>query len=232
MVIVCKFVIVIYSPKSHADYRFSRRLDIFCIRYHQAHILVGIGGGSHCTTRLVTGVGRPQLSTITDCYKVTKRYDIPLISDAGIKYTGDVAKALVFGADCVMIGGMFAGTNEAPGEIVRKGDKKYKYSWGMCSDTALKHKQPQRRFSLKEIINFMKGLINYNTTEYKDKLFEEGLGGLVPYKGSVIPILEDLVNGTRRTMWYLGARNIPQLQKKARVVIVSNNSKFENLPRI
>lgn len=191
-------------------------------------IRVGIGGGSHCTTRLETGVGRPQLSAVFECAKITHRYGIPLISDTGIKYAGDVAKALAFGADVVMIGGLFSGTDECPGDIVVKNGKQYKYSWGMCTDTAIRHKKLEIKPFLRKIKRMMKPTSN----NQEDKFFEEGVEGLIPYKGSVHDVLKRLINGTKRSFWYQGAKNIEDLQRKARVVLVSANTQQENLPRI
>lgn len=199
-------------------------------------IRVGIGGGSHCTTRLITGIGRPQLSAVADCYKVTKKHNIPLISDTGIKHAGDIPKALVFGADCVMIGGLLAGTSESPSKVFTKNGRKYKYSWGMCTDTALKRKQLPTAFSLTDvkllIKTGLKRFLKYGEAKKEEKLFEEGVGGPVEFKGSTAPVLKELVAGTRRSMWYQGVRNITQLRKNARVVLVSSSTKQENVPRI
>lgn len=199
-------------------------------------IRVGIGGGSHCTTRLVTGVGRPQLSAVADCYKATKKYSIPLLSDTGIKHAGDIPKALAFGADTVMIGGLFTGTDESPGEIIKRAGEKYKYTLGMCTDTAIKQKHLNRPSALPDIKlrlkNYLRGVLGYEKVRQEEKLFEEGVESLVPYKGSVKPIIKQLIDGTKRSMWYQGAKNIPQLQKKARVVLISSHAHLENIPRI
>jgi len=199
-------------------------------------IRVGIGGGSHCTTKLITGIGRPQLSAVADCYRVTKKHNIPLISDTGIKHAGDIPKALAFGADCVMIGGLFAGTSESPGKVFTKNGKKYKYSWGMCTDTALRRKQLPTVFSLAKAKLFiktgLKRLLKYDETKKEEKLFEEGVGKPVEFRGSVALVLKELVAGTRRSMWYQGVRSIAQLRKNARVVLVLSNTKQENTPRI
>lgn len=196
------------------------------------NIRVGIGGGSHCTTRLTTGVGRPQLSAVKECFEVAKKYQVPVMSDTGIKNTGDIAKALVFGADTVMIGGMFAGTDECPGEIITKKGKKYKYSYGMCTDEAMlrdQKRQPFTKESLKKTIkDKAKSLTRYRSQ--KENKFQEGVGGLVEYKGSINLILENLSSGVQRSMWYLGARKIEELRKRAKVVIISPNTRLE--PRI
>jgi len=193
-------------------------------------IRIGIGPGSHCTTRLVTGVGRPQLSSIQECYKVAKKYKIPLIAESGIKHPGDIPKALVFGASAVMIGGLFAGTDECPGSTVRIQGKTYKYSWGMCTDNALRHNTP-KLLAVSNLLNRTRRLTK-KEADVDNKLFEEGVEGLVPYKGGVGPVIKKLIEGTRRSMWYQGARNISNLRKKARVVLVSSNTATENIPRI
>lgn len=202
-------------------------------------IRIGVGPGSHCTTRMVTGVGRPQLSAILESYKVAKKHKVPLIAEGGIKYAGDIPKALVFGASAVMIGGLFAGTDETPGEIVCQKGLKYKYSWGMCTNTALNqsrfHKLSRKQKLLLKTKNLIKKTFGLPTTSElinTKNFFEEGVEGLVPYKGSVIGVMEELVNGTRRSMWYLGAKNITELRNKARVVITSQNTINENNPRI
>lgn len=202
-------------------------------------IRIGIGPGSHCTTRIVTGVGRPQLSAIHECYRAAKKHNVYLIAEGGIKYPGDIPKALVFGASSVMIGGLFAGTDESPGDLIRKHVLKYKYSWGMSTDTAIKqnyyHCLSRKQKILLKIKGFLKKITKPQTgisDNVSDKIFEEGVEGLVPYKGSVIKVLKKLTCGTRRSMWYLGAKNIDELRKKARVTIISSNTIYENNPRI
>ncbi len=199
-------------------------------------IRVGIGGGSHCTTRLVTGVGRPQLSAVQACYSIAKKYNIPIISDTGIKYSGDVVKALVFGGDTVMLGGILSGTEECPGSIIIKAGKKYKYSWGMCTNTAIQHQQLNRLSQnleiIKKIKNYLRSLILISQTKENMHFFEEGIEKLIPYKGSVIPIITQIISGIKRSMWYQGSINIKDLRNNAKVVLVSNNTYYENLPRI
>ena len=203
-------------------------------------LTVGIGPGSHCTTRLVAGVGRPQLSAIAECAKAAKKYNIPIIADGGVKYAGDIAKALAFGASAVMLGGMLAGTDEAPGELIKKNDKQYKSSWGMCSDTAMSHRHLVEKISFQELFSKFKSIvkeliINGSLPVKKQvakKNFEEGVEGLIEYKGSVKVIIEDLINASRRSFMYQGVKNIKDLQKKAKVVLVSENTVVENKPRI
>jgi len=193
-------------------------------------IRVGIGGGSHCTTRLVTGVGRPQLSAVKDCYQIAKKYDIPIISDTGIKYSGDIPKAFAFGAETVMIGGLLSGTDECPGEIIEKDGKKYKHSWGMCTDTAYKHQTPWEQINPIELMRKIKRSI-FNQQKIT-KEFEEGVEALIPYKGSATVILNQLRGGLIRSMWYLGTKNIKEIEKKTEVVMVSNSTMLENIPRV
>jgi len=176
---------------------------------------VGIGGGSHCTTRLDTGVGRPQLSAVMACAEVTRARGIPLISDTGIRHPGDVVKALVFGADGVMIGGMFAGTAECPGNVIERDGKRFKESWGMATRDAISTEHGE-------------GL---SDTPY-DQIFEEGIGALIPYKGSVDRLTGRIDAGVRRAMWYVGTRTVDELRDKAEVVIVSGSTLAENRPRI
>lgn len=202
-------------------------------------IRVGIGGGSHCTTRLVTGVGRPQLSAIADCYQIAKKSDIPIISDTGIEYSGDIAKAIAFGANAVMIGGLFTGTDESPGEIINIKGKRYKFSSGMCSNKTRYSPNINPDQFIKNIKTIIKKIIKY----HKDKDFianysqpfqftHEGVSGLIPYKGSVVPIINNLTGGLKRSMWYLGCSDLNDIKSKSKVVIVTSNSIKDNQPRI
>ncbi len=198
-------------------------------------VRVGIGGGSHCTTRLVTGVGRPQLSAVMDCAVVAKKYKIPLISDTGIRYPGDIAKAIAFGADTIMIGGLFSGTDESPGEIFYREGKPYKMSWGSCTETAILQKQliysVKIKGKIKDVLRLAKRSIIPKKPQ-KSGIFEEGIQNAIPYKGSVNEVILNLVSGLRRSMWYMGVLNLDQLKDKARVVITSPNTYQESLPRI
>jgi IMP dehydrogenase len=197
-------------------------------------IRVGIGGGSHCTTRLVTGIGRPQLSALEECVSESKKYGIPIISDTGIKHSGDIPKALLFGASAVMIGGLFAATKESPGNIVRREGKDYKMSWGMCTNTAMNHgqiKKTMSSISLSSLKGYVRSVI-YRKKYLQRKQFEEGVEFLLPYKGSVRPVIEDLLSGTRRAMWYMGAKSISDISKKGTYVLVSPRTNLENIPRI
>ncbi|HWS48753.1 MAG TPA: guanosine monophosphate reductase [Candidatus Methanoperedens sp.] len=204
-------------------------------------IRVGIGGGSHCTTRLVTGVGRPQLSAVLDCYQIAKKYNVPLISDTGIEHAGDITKAIAFGASAVMIGGLFSGTDECPGPIITRNGQNYKFSAGMCSNqTEYKPKLSPINYLqliktiIKKIIHYPSSNKNHFVSSYSQpfSFTHEGVSGLIPYKGSVIQIVGELVGGLRRSMWYLGCKNLDEIRKNTEVVVVSPNTTRDNIPRI
>jgi IMP dehydrogenase len=182
---------------------------------------VGIGPGSICTTRIISGVGVPQLTAISDVYKVAKRFNIPIIADGGIKYSGDITKALATGADCVMLGSMLAATAEAPGEIINIGDKQYKSYVGMGSMVAMKRGSSDRYFQ-----NNMDA----------SKLVPEGVEAALLYKGSVDHILYQLVGGLRSGMGYCGSIDIPTLKKKAEFVKITisgyNESHIQHLDMV
>lgn len=170
-------------------------------------VKVGVGPGSICTTRIVAGVGVPQLTAIMECAKVAKKYGVPLIADGGIKYSGDITKALAAGADSVMIGNLFAGTDESPGEVVLFQGRTYKVYRGMGSIEAMKEGSKGRYFQ----------------DEYEDsKLVPEGIEGRVPYKGPLAFSIHQLLGGLRSGMGYLGCRNIEELHKNAKFVKISH----------
>lgn len=194
-------------------------------------IRVGIGGGSHCTTRLQTGVGRPQLSALAECSKAAQPYNIPVISDTGIRYPGDIAKALVFGAETVMIGGIFAGCSEASGKTIYKSGKPYKYTYGICTNKATRKKEVQIRPSfIQMLMSKLEGTYPEATTGQDD--FEEGVSGLVPVKGDAGAEIDELTNGLRRSLWYTGAHTIAQLRERTKIVRISTNTQQESGPRI
>ena len=172
-------------------------------------VKVGIGPGSICTTRIVAGVGVPQISAVAAVAAELARDGVPLIADGGIRYSGDVAKALVAGAYCVMIGGMFAGTEESPGEVELYGGASYKSYRGMGSLGAMgeRHGSSDRYFQ--------------DTTTELEKLVPEGIEGRVPYKGSVVAILHQLAGGLRAAMGYTGCGNIDQMRKQPQFVRVT-----------
>ena len=170
-------------------------------------VKIGVGPGSICTTRVIAGVGVPQLSAIMDCAKAAKAADIPLVADGGIKYSGDVTKALAAGADVVMIGSLFAGTDESPGETVIFQGRSYKIYRGMGSVEAMKAGSRDRY--CQEDVNL------------ENKLVPEGIVGRVPSRGKLSDVIFQLMGGLRSGMGYVGARTIPELQTLAKFVRIS-----------
>jgi len=170
-------------------------------------IKVGIGPGSICTTRIVAGVGMPQLTAILDAVEVAQASDTPVIADGGIKYSGDLAKALAAGSDCVMIGSLLAGTDETPGEVFLYQGRSYKTYRGMGSVSAMARGSADRYFQ----------------QDIKDtlKLVPEGIEGQVPYKGAVATVVHQLSGGLRAAMGYVGAANLSEFRRKARFVRIS-----------
>ncbi|MFN8704088.1 MAG: IMP dehydrogenase [Rhodospirillales bacterium] len=171
-------------------------------------IKVGIGPGSICTTRIVAGVGVPQLTAVMDCVAAAKAAGVPVIADGGIKFSGDLAKALAAGASCAMIGSLFAGTDEAPGEVFLYQGRSYKSYRGMGSVGAMARGSADRYFQ----------------QEIKDslKLVPEGVEGRVPYKGPVGAVVHQLVGGLRAAMGYTGSRSLQDLAANARFVRITN----------
>jgi IMP dehydrogenase len=169
---------------------------------------VGIGPGSICTTRIIAGVGVPQLFAISEVYKITKKKKIPIIADGGIKYSGDIAKAIAVGADAVMIGSLFAGTDEAPGEVFLSEGRSYKSYRGMGSIGAMGQGSADRYFQ--EEIQDTK------------KLVPEGVEGRVPYKGSVNNVIDQLIGGLRAAMGYTGNKNIKEMQNNTKLVKITS----------
>jgi len=170
-------------------------------------VKVGIGPGSICTTRVVAGVGVPQLTAVDDCAREADRHDIPIISDGGIKYSGDIVKALAAGASTVMIGSLFAGTEEAPGEVILYQGRSYKSYRGMGSLGAMKRGGKERYFQ--------------GDVEEEQKLVPEGIEGRVPYKGSLAMNVYQMLGGIRSGMGYAGCRTIDELRKDARFVRIT-----------
>jgi IMP dehydrogenase len=171
-------------------------------------IKVGIGPGSICTTRIVAGVGVPQLTAVLESAEEAQKSGVPVIADGGIKFSGDVAKALAAGADCAMIGSLFAGTDESPGEVFLYQGRSYKAYRGMGSVGAMARGSADRYFQ----------------QDIKDtlKLVPEGIEGQVPYKGPLSSVLHQLVGGVRSSMGYVGARDLKELQEKAQFVRISS----------
>ncbi len=170
-------------------------------------VKVGIGPGSICTTRIVAGVGVPQLTAIHNVAEALKGTGVPLIADGGIRFSGDIAKALAAGAHCVMLGGMFAGTEEAPGEIELYQGRSYKSYRGMGSLGAMSQGSSDRYFQDKE--------------DSADKYVPEGIEGRVPYKGPIVQIIHQLVGGLRSSMGYLGCKTIAEMHEKAEFVEIT-----------
>jgi len=170
-------------------------------------VKVGIGPGSICTTRIVAGVGVPQLSAVMNCAEVADKYDVSIIADGGIKFSGDIAKAIGAGARVVMIGSLFAGTKESPGELILYQGRSYKVYRGMGSLGAMKKGSKDRYFQ--------------SEVEEK-KLVPEGIEGMVPYRGPLADTIHQLVGGLRAGMGYCGAANIEEMRKKARFVRITS----------
>ena len=170
-------------------------------------VKVGIGPGSICTTRIVAGVGVPQITAIQNVASVLRGTDVPMIADGGIRYSGDIAKALAAGADSVMLGGLFAGTEEAPGEIELYQGRSYKSYRGMGSLGAMQQGSSDRYFQDDE--------------DSAEKLVPEGVEGRVPYKGSVVAVIQQLMGGVRSAMGYVGCETIADMKQRAEFVEIT-----------
>jgi IMP dehydrogenase len=169
-------------------------------------VKVGIGPGSICTTRVVAGVGVPQISAVDACVRAASRFGVPCISDGGVKYSGDIVKAIAAGAHSVMIGSLFAGTEEAPGEVILYQGRSYKSYRGMGSLGAMKQGSKDRYFQ---------------SAEEDMKLVPEGIEGRVPYKGPLAMNVHQLAGGLRAGMGYVGCRTIDELRTRARFVRIT-----------
>jgi IMP dehydrogenase len=171
-------------------------------------VKVGIGPGSICTTRIVAGIGVPQITAVANVAKALARTDVPLIADGGIRYSGDIAKAIAAGANCVMIGSLFAGTEESPGETELYQGRSYKAYRGMGSLGAMQQGSADRYFQENDELD-------------TDKLVPEGVEGRVPYKGGLVPLIQQLMGGVRASMGYLGCATIEEVRTKAEFVEVT-----------
>ena len=171
-------------------------------------IKVGIGPGSICTTRVVTGAGVPQITAISSCVKAARGKNVPVISDGGVKFSGDVAKAIAAGADVVMIGSLFAGTEEAPGEVILFQGRSFKTYRGMGSLGAMREGS-RDRYAQDQI-------------ETDSKLVPEGIEGRVPYKGTLAEMVTQLVGGLRSGMGYTGCQTIPEFQERTRFLRITS----------
>lgn len=176
-------------------------------------VKIGMGPGSICTTRVVAGIGVPQITAVMDCYEVAKKYGVPIIADGGIQYSGDVVKALAAGANVCMMGSMFAGTEESPGEIVLYRGRSYKTYRGMGSIAAMEDGSKDRYFQ-----------------EGQKKLVPEGVEGMVAYKGKAEDIVFQMIGGLKAGMGYCGALTIDELQEKAQFVKITAASLKESHP--
>ncbi|NLB51355.1 MAG: IMP dehydrogenase [Syntrophomonadaceae bacterium] len=176
-------------------------------------IKVGIGPGSICTTRVVAGIGVPQITAVMDCAEVAARYDVPIIADGGIKYSGDISKAIAAGADVVMLGNLLAGTEESPGETVILQGRSYKVYRGMGSLGAMAGGSSDRYFQ-----------------EDAKKLVPEGIEGRVPYKGNVSETIFQLIGGLRAGMGYCGVKNIAEMKTESKFIKITNAGLTESHP--
>jgi len=184
-------------------------------------IKVGIGPGSICTTRVVTGAGVPQITAIAEAYRATKDSGVPIIADGGIKYSGDVTKALAAGASAVMIGSLFAGTDESPGELILYQGRSFKSYRGMGSLGAMAQGSSERYFQSADGDSSVSVTAADGESNRLAKLVPEGIEGRVPYRGSVSMIIHQMVGGLKSGMGYCGCATIPELLQKTRFVRIS-----------
>ena len=175
-------------------------------------VKVGIGGGSICTTRVVAGIGVPMISSIVDCARAAGARNVPVIADGGIRYSGDIVKALAVGASCTMIGNLFAGTDESPGELILFQGRSYKEYRGMGSIGAMRRGSRDRYFQDEFDLEGGRGT---------EKLVPEGIEGRVAHKGSLAAMIHQLVGGLRAGMGYCGSATIPELQRKAKLIRIT-----------
>ena len=177
-------------------------------------IKVGIGPGSICTTRVVAGVGVPQLSAIMDCFEEAAKYNVPVIADGGIKYSGDIVKAIAAGANAVMLGSLLAGTDESPGEYIIYNGRRFKSYRGMGSIASMKKGSKDRYFQ--------------DNAVDSNKFVAEGIEGMVPYKGPLKDFLYQLIGGLRSGMGYVGCSSIPELREKACFIKITSSGLKES----
>jgi IMP dehydrogenase len=183
-------------------------------------VKVGIGPGSICTTRVVTGAGVPQITAIAEAFRATKDAGVPVIADGGIKYSGDITKALAAGASAVMIGSLFAGTDESPGELILYQGRTFKSYRGMGSIAAMAEGSSERYFQSTDEASTAMPVVGEESNRLA-KLVPEGIEGRVPYRGSVSMILKQMVGGLKSGMGYCGCSTIPELLQKTRFVRIS-----------
>ena len=188
----------------------------FLVKAGADAVKVGIGPGSICTTRIVAGVGYPQFSAVLEVAKALEGTGVPVIADGGIRYTGDITKALAAGADSVMLGSLLAGTKESPGETIIFEGRKFKSYRGMGSVEAMKHGSKDRYFQ--------------DVEDDIKKLVPEGIVGRVPYKGDLFESIHQFVGGVRAGMGYCGAKNLDDLKKTAKFVKITSSGISESHP--
>ncbi len=177
-------------------------------------VKIGMGPGSICTTRIIAGIGVPQITAIMDIKNALKGKDVSIIADGGIRFSGDIAKAIAAGADSVMLGGLFAGTEEAPGEVELFQGRSFKIYRGMGSIGAMTERDDANRYSQEDV--------------EPDKLVPEGIEGRVPYKGWVIGVINQLIGGLRQSMGYVGCKTIPEMQKDSQFIEITNAGMTES----
>ena len=177
-------------------------------------VKIGMGPGSICTTRIIAGIGVPQITAIMDIKNAIKDKDVSIIADGGIRFSGDIAKAIAAGADSVMLGGLFAGTEEAPGEVELFQGRSFKIYRGMGSIGAMTERDDANRYSQEDV--------------EPDKLVPEGIEGRVPYKGWVISVINQLIGGLRQSMGYVGCRTVPEMQKDSQFIEITNAGMTES----
>ena len=177
-------------------------------------VKVGMGPGSICTTRIIAGIGVPQISAIFDVCTALKNTEVAVIADGGIRFSGDIAKAIAAGADSVMLGSLFAGTEEAPGKVELFQGRSFKTYRGMGSIGAMTEREDANRYMQEDVA--------------ADKLVPEGIEGRVPYKGLVLNVVNQLIGGLRQSMGYIGCKNISEMHKKSQFVEITNAGMTES----
>ena len=177
-------------------------------------VKVGMGPGSICTTRIIAGIGIPQITAILSIKEALKGRDIGIIADGGIRFSGDIAKAIAAGADSVMLGSLFAGTEEAPGKVELFQGRSFKTYRGMGSIGAMAEREDANRYFQEDVAS--------------DKFVPEGIEGRVPYKGLVINVINQLIGGVRQSMGYIGCRTIEEMQRDSQFVEITNAGMTES----
>lgn len=183
---------------------------------------MGVGPGSICTTRVVAGIGVPQVTAIYEASLAAKAAGVPVIGDGGLQYSGDIAKALVVGADTVMLGSLLAGCEESPGELLFINGKQFKSYRGMGSLAAMQTRGDRKSFSKDRY--FQEGVAS------DEKLVPEGIEGQVPYRGPLSAVVHQLTGGLRQSMFYVGGRTVPELQANGRFVRITSAGLKESHP--